>query len=149
MRLGEIQKAKDAYQRVIDINSSTQLTNYAKNGLECLSDSSKCKTEFSMDPSKKAMDKVNSDMELKKIDTVKDIVNQKKNIQEVPAEYLREFKDYSLPKNQIQNKSELPVPTADEVASALDTLKRAGYQIPWESARRFARPAPPCGTAHE
>ncbi len=127
-RLGDTSKAEEAYQRVIDLNSSTQLTNYSKNGLECLHDSTKCRTEFNMDPSKKAMDKVNADMENKKIDTVKDIVNQKKNIQEVPAEYMRDFKDYSLPKNQIQNKSELPVPTKNEIADALDTLKRAGYQ---------------------
>ncbi len=125
-RLGDTEKAKEAYQRVIDLNSSTQLSNYARNGLECLDDSSKCKTEFNLDPTKKAMDAVNSQMEERKIQTVKDIINQKQNIQEVPIEYMRDFKDFSNPKNQLQNKSE--VPTKEEIVQALDTLKRAGYQ---------------------
>ena len=125
-RLGEKTKAQEAYQRVIDLNTSTQLSNYAKNGLECLEDSNKCKTEFNMDPTRKAIDAVNKQMEERKIDTVKDIINSKQNIQEVPIEYMKEFKDYSLPKNQLQNKSEIP--TQEEIANALDVLKRAGYQ---------------------
>lgn len=125
-RLGDTEKAKEAYQRVIDLNTSSQLSKFAQNGLECLSDSSKCKSEFSMDPSKKAMDNVNSQMEERKIQMVKDIINQKQNIQEVPIEYMRDFKDFSNPKNQIQNKSEIP--TKEEIADALDTLRRAGYQ---------------------
>ncbi len=125
-RLGDTEKAKEAYQRVIDLNSSTQLSNYAKNGLECLEDSTKCKSEFNLDPTKKAMDAVNKQMEERKIQTVKDIVNQKQNIQEVPIDYMRDFKDYSKPQNQLQNKSE--VPSKEEIADALDTLKRAGYQ---------------------
>ena len=125
-RLGDTEKAKEAYQRVIDLNSSTQLSNFAKNGLECLTDSSKCKTELNLDPTKKAMDTVNAQMEERKIQTVKDIINQKQNIQAVPIEYMQDFKDFSNPKNQIQNKSEIP--TKEEIADALDTLKRAGYQ---------------------
>ena len=54
------------------------------------------------------------------------MVNQKNNVQDVPPEFLDGLKDYSLPKNQEQNKSE--VPTNDEILAALDTLKRAGYQ---------------------
>lgn len=125
-RLGEIEKAQEAYQRVIDLNTSTQLSKYAQNGLDCLADESKCKTEFNMDPTKRAIDAVNRQMEERKIDTVKDIINSKQNIQEVPIEYMRDFKDFSLPKNQLQNKSELP--TQEEIAEALDVLKRAGYQ---------------------
>ena len=62
-RLGEKTKAQEAYQRVIDLNTSTQLSNYAKNGLECLEDSNKCKTEFNMVPTRKAIDAVNKQME--------------------------------------------------------------------------------------
>ena len=39
---------------------------------------------------------------------------------------VKDFKDFSNPKNQLQNKSE--VPTKEEIVQALDTLKRAGYQ---------------------
>ena len=125
-RLGQVGKAIEAYERVIDINSSTQLSNLSKNGIECLQDSSKCKTELNVDPTKKAMDAVNQQLEEKKIDTIKNIVNQKNNVNEVPSEYLNGLKDYSLPKNQEQNKS--AVPTNEEILAALDTLKRAGYQ---------------------
>ena len=55
-----IAKAKEAYQRVIDLNTSTQLSNYAQNGLECIDDATKCKTKATMDPTKKAMDAVDA-----------------------------------------------------------------------------------------
>jgi len=125
-RLGDKNKALEAYQRVIDLNTSTQLSNYAKNGLECLDDPTMCKTEHNLDPTKQAIEAVNKQLEEKKIETVKDIINSKQNIQEVPIEYMQDFKDFSLPQNQIQNKSELP--TKEEIAQALDVLKRAGYQ---------------------
>ena len=125
-RLGKTQKAKEAYQRVIDINTSTQLSNYSENGIACLDNPENCRTEANMDPTKRAMDSVNKQLEEKKIDTVRDIVNQKQNIQEVPIEYMKDFKDFSKPVNQKQNKVEAP--TQNEIAQALDVLKRAGYQ---------------------
>ena len=125
-RLGKADKAKEAYERVIELNSSTQLTKLSQNGIECLDDVTKCKSEFTLSASQKAMDAVNAQLEEKKIDSIKTMVNQKNNIQDVPPEYLNGLKDYSLPKNQEQNKSE--VPTNDEILAALDTLKRAGYQ---------------------
>jgi len=127
-RLGNIEKSKAAYQRVIDLNTSTQLSKYAKNGIECLEDPTKCKSEHNINPGQKAIDNVNAQIEDKKIQTVKDIVNQKQNIQDVPVNYMKDFKDYSQPKNQIQNKSEADIPTKEEIADALDVLKRAGYQ---------------------
>jgi len=125
-RLGDVTKAQEAYQRVIDLNTSSQLSKYSQNGIECLQDSTKCKSKITVGTSKKAIDNVNLKMEESRIEAVKDIVNQNKNVQGVPVEYMREFKDYSLPKNQLQNKS--AVPTKEEIADALDTLKRAGYQ---------------------
>ena len=125
-RLGDKTKAQEAYQRVIDLNTSTQLYNLAKNGLDCLDDATKCKSEHTIDPTKQAMEAVNKQLEEKKIDTVRDIINSKQNIQEIPIEYMQEFKDFSLPQNQIHNKSEAP--TKEEIAQALDVLKRAGYQ---------------------
>ena len=47
-RLGNTSKAQEAYQRVIDLNSSTQLSRYAQNGIDCLNDSTKCKSQFSL-----------------------------------------------------------------------------------------------------
>ena len=125
-RLGQSEKAKEAYERVIDINSSTQLTNLSKNGIECLEDSTKCKTEFSLDPKQKAINTANENLEKKTIESIKNMVNQKNKAQDVPLDYLKELKDYSLPANQEKNKSE--VPTNEEILAALNTLKRAGYQ---------------------
>ena len=127
-RLGNVEKSRAAYQRVIDLNTSTQLSKYAKNGIDCLDNPEICKTERNINPGQKAIDKVNTEIEDRKIQTVKDIVNQKQNIQDVPSNYLRDFKDYSRPENQIQNKSEADIPTKEEIADALDVLKRAGYQ---------------------
>ena len=125
-RLGQTAKAKEAYERVIEINSSTQLTNLSKNGIECLADSTKCKTEFSLNATQKAINTVNEQLEKKTIDNIKNMVNQKNNAQNVPLDYLRDLKDFSLPENQEKNKSEAP--TNEEILAALDTLKRAGYQ---------------------
>ena len=125
-RLGQKDKAKEAYNRVIELNASTQLSNLSKNGIECLDDSTKCKSEFTISASQKAMDAVNAQLEEKKIDSIKSIVNQKNNVQDVPVDYLKGLKDYSLPENQQQNKSEAP--SNEEILAALDTLKRAGYQ---------------------
>ncbi len=125
-RLGKSDKAKEAYERVIELNSSTQLTKLSKNGIECLEDATKCKSEFTLSATQKAMDSVNAQLEETKINSIKSMVNQKNNVQDVPPEFLDGLKDYSLPKNQEQNKSE--VPTNDEILAALDTLKRAGYQ---------------------
>ena len=72
------------------------------------------------------MEAINDQMQEQKINSIKTIVNQKNNVQEVPVDYLRGLKDYSLPANQQQNKSEAP--TNEEILAALDTLKRAGYQ---------------------
>lgn len=127
-RLGNKEKAQEAYQRVIDLNSSSQLSRYAKNGIACLNDPEQCKSQFSLSSSQKALDNVSGQIEENRIQAVKDIVNKKNNIQDVPMEYMKNFKDYSLPQNQLQNKSELPTPSKDEIANALDTLKRAGYQ---------------------
>lgn len=127
-RLGNVDRAKEAYQRVIDLNTSTQLARYSRNGLNCLNQPEMCKSSLDFGSSKKALDNVSETIEENRIQAVKDIVNTKNNIQEVPVEYMKKFKDYSLPQNQIQNKSELPVPSKDEIATALDTLKRAGYQ---------------------
>lgn len=125
-RLGDSTKAKEAYERVIELNSSTQLTKLSQNGIECLADETKCKTAFSLDPSQKAMNEVNEQIQEKKIESIKTIVNQKNNIQEVPVDFLKDLKDYSLPENQQQNKSEAP--SNEEILAALDTLKKAGYQ---------------------
>ena len=125
-RLGNADKAKEAYERVIELNASTQLSNLSRNGIECLEDSTKCKSAFTMSASQKALDSVNAQLEETKINSIKTMVNQKNNVQDVPPEFLDGLKDYSLPKNQEQNKSE--VPTNDEILAALDTLKRAGYQ---------------------
>ncbi|MCR4881916.1 MAG: tetratricopeptide repeat protein [bacterium] len=125
-RLGKTDKAKEAYERVLEINSSTQLSNLSKNGIECLEDNSKCKGATSINPTEKAMEAVNQQMQDQKLNSIKNLVNQKNSVQEVPVDYLRGLKDYSLPENQQQNKSEAP--TNEEILAALDTLKRAGYQ---------------------
>jgi len=126
-RLGKVDKAKEAYQRVIDLNSSTQLSQYAQNGIECLDDSTKCRTKANLDQSKKALESVNQQMQESNMQSVKTMMNQNKNIQDIPPQYMKDFKDYSKPQNQIQNKAGA-VPTKEEVADAFDVLKRAGYQ---------------------
>ena len=125
-RLGETDKAKEAYRRVIDLNTSTQLSKYSENGIACLDDPENCRTAENMDPTKRAKESINAQIEKNKIDSVRSIINQKQDIQEVPIEYLKEFKDFSKPVNQKQNKVEAP--TQNEIAEALDVLKRAGYQ---------------------
>jgi len=125
-RLGQTDKAKEAYQRVLDLNTSTQLSKYAKDGISCLDDPTTCKSEVTFSHNQKVKDAVNQEIVDQRINSVKNIINQKQNVQEVPVNYMKDFKDYSLPKNQMQNKSEIP--TKEEIADALDTLKRAGYQ---------------------
>ena len=103
-----------------------QLTNLSRNGIACLDDATQCKSNVTISPTQKAMDAVNQKMEEEKINSIKSIVNQKNNVQEIPPEYMDGLKDYSLPANQIQNKKS-EAPTSEEILAAMDTLKRAGY----------------------
>ncbi|MDD3593632.1 MAG: tetratricopeptide repeat protein [Candidatus Gastranaerophilales bacterium] len=121
-RLGNKKKAVEAYNKVIEINSSAQLSNYAKNGIICIEKPAECPSGTTEgDPAKKAVDDVKKSIEQRKLDSVKDIINTKQDVKDVPYDYMKDFTDFSKP----QKKSGQPA--KEEIADALETLKRAGY----------------------
>ncbi len=153
--LGEAEKAKEAYERVISLNTSSQLTKYAKDGIICIDTPENCPSGITLDPAQRIISEINYKMEQEKINTIKSTVNNNRNTSSVPREYVTGLKDFSNPQIQktekerykqlekmrnnsveTQDGENVPPPQAgaltnkpskEEIADAFDTLKRAGY----------------------
>lgn len=156
-RLGEAEKAKEAYERVISLNTSSQLTKYAKDGIICIDTPENCPSGITLDPAQRIITEINYKMEKEKINTIKSTVNNNRSSSNVPREYVTDLKDFSSPDVQksekerykqlekiknsndaskettdsssLYKKSEATsqTPSKEEIADAFDTLKRAGY----------------------
>ena len=114
-QLGDKNKATDAFNQVETLNSNAVLVNYAKKGKACLISVESCEQyDNSIDGlesfinSGKFLDKsVQHDMNVKKLNRTKDIIN--KEMKEIKPE----------------KKSEMP--SNDEIAEAVKTLAKVGF----------------------
>ena len=152
-RLGEADKAREAYERVISLNTSSQLTKYAKDGIVCIDTPENCPSGITLDPAQRIISEIDYKMEKEKINTIKNTVNNNRSTSSIPREYVTGLKDFSSAQVQktekerykqleriknmtpSENEAEQPEksgalndkPSKDEIADAFDTLRRAGY----------------------
>ncbi len=113
MQLGMSEEAKDAFKKVISLNTNTTLTKYAKKGVSCIISSDDCKQDDSnlneLDlfiKSDKFYDKsVQSEVNKKKLDRIRENINDELGPQKKKSE----------------------VPTNEEIANAVKTLAKVGF----------------------
>ncbi len=116
-QIGDKYKALNAYQKVIDLSTNSTLVEYAQKGTSCINDPESCKNKES-----EATKRIESELDrfIKSGSTFSTEVNQK--LQEIRNEQLKN--DINNDADQMQ-KSEMP--TNDEIAEAVKTLARAGF----------------------
>ncbi|MFA6988773.1 MAG: hypothetical protein WC197_01780 [Candidatus Gastranaerophilaceae bacterium] len=141
VKLGQTDIAKAEYNKVIQLNTSSQLTNYAKAGITCIDDPNACSSTLTALTAPKTApssslpsvpvsasttnpslpsrpNDVNNFMEQKKLDNIKEMVNTGKSVNK---DKVQNFDDFSKYKNRSAK------PTNDEIVNAMEVLKNAGF----------------------
>lgn len=150
VQAGKKDEAVNAYAKVLSLNPKTRLYEYATTGKRCLETPDKCVLEdattgapssdmdkFIASPSSNVLsDKVKSDINTKRLNGVKNEIN---NGKDVDSYELRKFKDYTNSRSQIDAKDEVAQkkPTNDEIVAALKVLNAAGLN-PYSQAQQSA-----------
>jgi len=138
VQAGKKDEAIGAYSKVLSLNPKTRLFEYATTGKRCLETPDKCVLEetgtvpstdmdkFIASPSDNVLsDKVKSDLNAKRLNGVKNEIN---NGKDVDSYELRKFRDYTNSRSQIDVKDDVvqKKPTNDEIVAALKVLNAAG-----------------------
>jgi len=145
-RIGNKEGALKGYNSVISLNTSPQLTNYAKMGIICTETPDKCsdpnnnignninkvKQEIKATVVAPLSNTVDANIKEKKLESIKNIINSGS---EVPKNNINEFEDFSKPKH----KSENTAPSNDDIANALKVLAQAGIN-PLNSYNPYSNP---------
>lgn len=121
VKLGRSDKAIENYDKVISLNTSPGLVNYAKQGNECLRNLDQCKSIDNIDgfirSNTLVHPKVYYDLQAKEVETVQTDINQNSN-----KDQHVDFSKY----NYINDASE-QMPTDKEIADAVKTLAKVGF----------------------
>jgi len=116
-RIGNRDKALDAYQKVIDLSTNTTLVEYAQKGTTCINDPEACKANEAS-----ATNKIESELD-KFIRSGSSYSNEvKQKLQEIRTEQMKNNINTDADQNI---RSEMP--TNDEIAEAVKTLAKAGF----------------------
>ncbi len=116
VKLGDKEKALEAYQKVIALSSNSTLKEYAQRGELCLNNPEECKPKNS------------TDLEERLSDEYYKFINSTKNLSKEVSDKLDEIQieimKQDINKEVDDKKSEMP--TNDEIANAVKTLAKVG-----------------------
>ena len=120
-KLGRVDKALDNYGKVIELNTSPGLVNYAKQGSECLRNVDECKSIDNINgfarSNIKVHPKVYYDLEAKEMEAVQTDMNQNSGKDQ--------YVDFS--KYNYINDAKDEMPSDKEIAEAVKTLAKVGF----------------------
>lgn len=125
---GQRDKAIESYQKVLTLKPNNTISNYATMGKRCLESPDKCKEAEDMSDIDKLIaaplnevlsPKVKYELEQKRLQSLKDVMNKDKEIDNYE---LKKFSDFD-------KKSENVQPSNDEIVAALRVLNKAGITI--------------------
>ena len=148
VQAGKKDEAVGAYSKVLSLNPSARLLEYATTGKRCLETPDKCVLEASNAPSTDVdkfiaspatdglSDKVKDDLTKKHLDGVRNKINADKDMDSYE---LRKFKDYTNSRSKIETNDAVAQkkPTNDEIVAALKVLNDAGLN-PYSQAQQAA-----------
>ncbi|MFI3299893.1 MAG: tetratricopeptide repeat protein [Candidatus Gastranaerophilales bacterium] len=138
--------AIEAYEKVISLNSSDTLVNYATIGKDCLTNGPACPVEGSEEESSDPLDEfvnspygnglspeLNLELKQKELGQIETLINNQKGINKEDYDKIKKFDKKS---ENISNTNIVSNEVSDnEILQAIETLKRAGLSVNIQSAQ--------------